>query len=828
MSFKLLVEEFAMCCCRWFNLCVVLFVMMGLACSSASSGATYFVSPCGQDFWAGVQPGCLAPLGPKRTIQAAINAATSGDTVTVLPGVYVETIDFDGKEITVNGAAGPATTIIDGAGDGPVVLCNSFEGPGTTFSGFTVRNGYNEDSNGAGMSIALGTVSISNCIFRDNEAGTGVAGAGIAAQASTITISDCQFLDNVGWSAGGVLVWGGSATVTDCVFDGNNGVNRGGGMYVLDAHVEVTDCSFINGHVGGLDSAGAGLYIDEDSDVTMNGCTISDNVPFRGTAGIHMINGSTLSLVNCDFANNHAQIEQAFGNAIYSLDSSVSMLGCEFSGNTGGDTGGAVYASSSDVSATLCGFVNNATDGGGGAISLNDSSFVGNLCTLTGNASVGSGGGISGFNQSTVELEGCTFSGNASAIGSGGAVRVQEGSLQAASCTFAGNSAATGGGVQVQTSALATFNNCTFNQNEALTGDGGGLDALNTHVTIIGGAFNDNQAGARGGGIAATQGGVGASLSLMNTQFHSNSAATAGGALCSAVATSIRGAGMLNNSAQNAGGIAMIGPFGQADIIASRFDGNSATQVGGALMVGAFSPGGGAKMINCIISKNTAAFGGGAIHESVLGANLHIANCAVVDNQGGGIVIHNAATASMLANTVVWGNTSGGGLGGNVPEIMYCNLQGGAVGIASVSADPKFTNAAAGNYHLAPGSPCIDAGMNVLVPLDEFDLDGDGNTSEFVPVDFDGESRFANNGASDDTGCGGQTVVDMGPYETMGIAVADLGLGDANADGSVNVDDLLIVINSWGACKSDCCPGDFNLDGFIDVDDLLIVINHWG
>jgi hypothetical protein len=118
--------------------------------------------------------------------------------------------------------------------------------------------------------------------------------------------------------------------------------------------------------------------------------------------------------------------------------------------------------------------------------------------------------------------------------------------------------------------------------------------------------------------------------------------------------------------------------------------------------------------------------------------------------------------------------------------------------------------------------------MNVLVPLDEFDLDGDGNTSEFVPVDFDGESRFANNGASDDTGCGGQTVVDMGPYETMGIAVADLGLGDANADGSVNVDDLLIVINSWGACKSDCCPGDFNLDGFIDVDDLLIVINHWG
>ena len=811
-----------------FNPFFALVIAAGCLFGPIANGATFYVSLCGQDNWVGVQPGCLAPFGPKRTIQAAIDAANNGDTVTVLPGVYFETIDFDGKEIAVTGAAGPETTIIDGNGDGPVVLCNSFEGPGTTFSGFTVRNGYNEDTNGAGMLIALGTVTVSNCIFQDNEAGIGVGGAGMAAQASNVTITNCQFLSNIGWSAGGLLVFGGSATVTDCNFDGNNGTNRGGGMYVLDADVDVTNCSFINGYVGGLDSAGAGLYIDQNSTVTMADCTIADNFPFRGTAGIHMINDSTLSLVNCEFDNNHAQTEQASGNALFSLNSSITMLGCEFNGNHGGDAGGAIYAVSCDITATLCGFLNNATSGGGGAMFVGDASLVASLCTFVNNSAVASGGGIFG-NQCNIDLQGCTFTSNqATASGSGGSIRLTGGSLEATSCTFTSNTAPSGGAVQAQSLSQASFSSCTFTNNTAVSGDGGGLNAIGTNLTIAGSAFNGNQSDARGGGIAAVEGGAGSSLELIDTQFSANSASSAGGALCSAVETSIRSVGFLNNNAQNAGGVAMIGPFGSAEIANSQFNGNSATQVGSALMVGAFSPGGGAELVNCIVSKNTAGFGGGAIHESVLGANLHIANCAVVDNQGGGVIINNAATNSVLANTVVWGNTSGGGIGGNIPQIMYCNLQDGAIGIASVSADPNFINAAAGNYHLGIGSPCIDAGMNLLVPNDAFDLDGDSNWAEFTPFDFDGESRFANNPAASDSGCGGQTPVDIGPYETQGVALPDLGLGDANADGSVDVDDLLIVINSWGACKSDCCPGDFNLDGFIDVDDLLVVINNWG
>ena len=48
------------------------------------------------------------------TIQAAINAASNGDTVVVEPGTYVEKINFLGKAITVTSSGGASVTTIDG------------------------------------------------------------------------------------------------------------------------------------------------------------------------------------------------------------------------------------------------------------------------------------------------------------------------------------------------------------------------------------------------------------------------------------------------------------------------------------------------------------------------------------------------------------------------------------------------------------------------------------------------------------------------------------------------------------------------------------------
>jgi hypothetical protein len=69
-------------------------------------------------------------------------------------------------------------------------------------------------------------------------------------------------------------------------------------------------------------------------------------------------------------------------------------------------------------------------------------------------------------------------------------------------------------------------------------------------------------------------------------------------------------------------------------------------------------------------------------------------------------------------------------------------------------------------------------------------------------------------------------------FDSYRIGVTTLGLtlgppGDVNNNGVVDVDDLLAVINAWGACGSPCAA-DVTGNGIVDVDDLLMVINNWG
>ena len=55
--------------------------------------------------------------------------------------------------------------------------------------------------------------------------------------------------------------------------------------------------------------------------------------------------------------------------------------------------------------------------------------------------------------------------------------------------------------------------------------------------------------------------------------------------------------------------------------------------------------------------------------------------------------------------------------------------------------------------------------------------------------------------------------------------VVDSGGGDANGDGSVGVEDLLLVIAEWNCVTG--CTADLTGDGIVDVSDLLTVIANW-
>jgi hypothetical protein len=72
------------------------------------------------------------------TIQAAIDAAVSGDRIGLKPCTYDERFDYLGKSVEIYGMSGSAVTTVDGGGLGTVVSAINAEGLGTRLAGVTI------------------------------------------------------------------------------------------------------------------------------------------------------------------------------------------------------------------------------------------------------------------------------------------------------------------------------------------------------------------------------------------------------------------------------------------------------------------------------------------------------------------------------------------------------------------------------------------------------------------------------------------------------------------------------------------------------------------
>jgi hypothetical protein len=142
------------------------------------------------------------------TIQAAINAGASGDTVLVAPGTYFEQINFLGKAITVTSEAGPAATIINGSGAGVVVTFDSGEGPGAVLRGFTVTNG--GGFTGGGVEVSSASPTIEDNVITAN---TGCDGIGINVSFGSPSIVGNRITNNVRSGCSGGIGGAGSRSV---------------------------------------------------------------------------------------------------------------------------------------------------------------------------------------------------------------------------------------------------------------------------------------------------------------------------------------------------------------------------------------------------------------------------------------------------------------------------------------------------------------------------------------------------------------------------------------------------------------------------------------
>lgn len=393
---------------------------------------------------------------------------------------------------------------------------------------------------------------------------------------------------------------------------------------------------------------------------------------------------------------------------------------------------------------------------------------------------------------------------------SGGAIYCQRNTysrnrLQLENCLFSESHCTANGGAIV-TPLQCTINDCVFEHNEAA--QGGAIyhgsryadDYLEIHRT----RFIGNQATTTAGG-AVSAGGYNSILRISDCEFNQNTAPWAAGVIAYRLQTELTRCRFIDNNAtsdQTDGGGGILHEFeylravdctfsnnvswrgslrthySTADVLNCRFFDNSSRESG----AGVFSRFSTMFLVNCVFSGNTSPSGGSAAMNS--DGVMNVRYCTVINNLAtltgtatGGIAARNEneTTTTSISNSILWGNQNQAG-GNEVAQVSSIspdltisnsrvqNWTGQLEGTGNSGEDPLLDPGGPVG-RLLPGSSCIDAGDNPMMPLDTWDLDEDGDLTELIPLDAYGNPRRINAPQTPDTGQGDLPLVDIGAVE---------------------------------------------------------------
>lgn len=298
------------------------------------------------------------------TIQGAIDAAEDGATIIVTPGIYQENIDFLGKAILLRSEDPEdpevvARTVIDGGGQGSVVVFRSGETVKTRLDGFTITNGtgslYRRSEGG-----------------RRNVCGTGIFGSG----------------EEERYCGGGILVHGAWPTILNNVIRGNEVTHSGGGIFIADRAFPIVRGNTIMDNTA---TGGAGISVMYESWPIIEGNHLEGNVAAHPGGGLLVEMGSSPRIERNTIVDNQAGI--GAGITVFNHASPL-ISNNTIKDNESSHSGGALFIGAESEVRIENNLIqgNRATIGGGmfleleASLTITDNQFIENEAAHAGGA----------------------------------------------------------------------------------------------------------------------------------------------------------------------------------------------------------------------------------------------------------------------------------------------------------------------------------------------------------------------------------------------------------------------------------------------------------
>lgn len=243
-----------------------------------------------------------------KSIQAAINAASSGDVVKVAQGTYHEAVKIIRKDITLLGGysppdwtsqGDPSSTVINASGSGATV---EVQGASAVVDNFTITGGTGHYSDWHGWTRGGGlfiwddgnrSIVISDNIIEGNSAGEG---GGVCVEGLENRPLNAQLLRNIirNNSANVNPRWGGGLTLiyATAVLEGNtisdNTAKWGGGFHIWKSAPTI-DGNIITGNKAQHSGEGVGgAFFIERSSVFIKNNIIAKNTATHYADGIYI------------------------------------------------------------------------------------------------------------------------------------------------------------------------------------------------------------------------------------------------------------------------------------------------------------------------------------------------------------------------------------------------------------------------------------------------------------------------------------------------------------------------------------------------------------